>query len=162
MDAIKTNQKDLFHICFLGLGLGSVIVDMVGRELYFRQKLAEITLIDGDLFSPKKASHEAFTQIGPKVKVKAKDLKRIFPQLKVKTVYKELWSKNAKKLLDPQDMVIAFTDVNNMSYFLSEYFSERERGILITGGVYADDNGGFMRVYVRDNFVTNIVFFELQ
>ncbi len=148
---IPIRHKNSFpRICFVGLGANSVTLDMVARELLLRSITTKVTLIDGEDFTLQKATHESLSDIGPKVMVKGAEIEKIFRNLKVKPIYKELWSQNVKKLLDPQDIIIAFTDVNNMKFFLSKYLSERKSGILITGGVHTYGDGGFIRVYIRD------------
>lgn len=152
------------RVCILGLGLGSRIADEIARELlsFYRyicehrvtevakKWLPVVTLIDGDEFTMSKADHEVFSRKGPKPEVKKEDIARIFPELEVKTISRELWVPNTKRMLGDQDIVVAFTDVNNMKFYLSKWFGKNKRnGILITGGVHESADGGFIRAYLR-------------
>jgi hypothetical protein len=146
------------RICIIGLGFGSHIADAVGRELAHRigssrHDLTQpiITLIDGDEFKARKGDHESFHREGSKVEVKAELLRLILPEATIIPINKELWRNNTRKLLADQDIIIAFTDVNNMKFYLSRWITRNKRDVvLITGGIYQDESGSFVRVHIRE------------
>jgi hypothetical protein len=111
-----------------------------------------ITLIDGGEYTVGKADHECFHRTGRKVNVKASLLKQILPGTKVIRRYVELWSNNVRRLLNSQDIIIAFTDVNNMKWYLSDWIEANKKdAILITGGVHVDEDGAFVRIFLRED-----------
>lgn len=146
-----SSSKPNIHL--VGVGGASLIAEGIAKVLHQEGCYANMTLIDPSSFSTDKNNHEWFSRIGSKVKVKKRDLERHNPYVSVFTHGISLNEQNKPKLLGNADLIIVFTDNNDLKWSVGRYFEEEiQTGILITGGTCSRDHReGFVLVAVKED-----------
>lgn len=128
-------------------GIGCALLPFLCRYLQYAGEGARLTLIDGDCFERGNAARQAFTRLGNKAEVKARDLAQEFEALSFRAVPEYVTEENVARLLGEGDMVFLMVDNHASRNLVSRHAATRANLTLISGGNDYED--GNVQVYLR-------------
>ena len=141
----------MLRIKLIGVGgIGTALLSFLPRYLAYQQEEeVEFTLIDGDAFESRNVERQIFSSPGNKAEVKAVELREEFPRL---TVFSEpvfVSKRNARDLIEGEDIVLLAVDNHATRLLVSRRCKQLANVVLISAG--NDLATGSCQVYIRKN-----------
>lgn len=141
----------MIHVKVIGIGgTGGCLMstNLLPRYLAFqREEQFDITLIDGDRFEARNLARQAFQEQGNKAEVKARELRREFPQLTIWAVPAYVTPKNVAQIVEEGDIVLLAVDNHKTRLLVSQRCQELTDVTLISGGNFLVE--GNAQVYTK-------------
>ena len=128
-------------------GIGCALLPFLCRYLQYSGDQARITLIDGDNFERANAPRQAFSRLGNKAEVKARELAQEFDNLSLRAVPEFVTPENAARLLKDGDLILLMVDNHASRKLVSDHAATLPAVTLISGG--NDFVDGNVQVFLR-------------
>lgn len=128
-------------------GIGCALLPFLCRYLQYSGDKARITLIDGDSFERSNAARQAFTRLGNKAEVKARELAQEFENLSLRAAPEFVTEGNVSRLLKEGDVIFLMVDNHASRKLVSGHAATLANVTLISGG--NDFTDGNVQVYLR-------------
>ncbi|MFA5183757.1 MAG: ThiF family adenylyltransferase [Syntrophales bacterium] len=139
----------MLEIKAIGIGgIGCALLPFLCRFLQFSGEPARLTLIDGDRFERSNAARQAFSRLGNKAEVKARELAQEFEALAFRSAPEYVTEENAARLIVPGDLVFLMVDNHASRGLVSRHAATLADLTLISGGNDYED--GNVQVYIRE------------
>ncbi|RJR34015.1 MAG: hypothetical protein C4567_16170 [Deltaproteobacteria bacterium] len=138
----------MLEIKAIGIGgIGCALLPFLCRYLQYSGDKARITLIDGDSFERANAPRQAFTRLGNKAEVKARELAQEFENLSLRAAPEFVTPENVSRLLKEGDVIFLMVDNHASRKLVSGHAATLANVTLISGG--NDFTDGNVQVYLR-------------
>jgi molybdopterin/thiamine biosynthesis adenylyltransferase len=138
----------MLEIKAIGIGgIGCALLPFLCRYLQYSGDKARITLIDGDSFERANASRQAFTRLGNKAEVKARELAQEFENLSLRAASEFVTPENVSRLLREGDVIFLMVDNHASRKLVSGHAATLADVTLISGG--NDFTDGNVQIYLR-------------
>lgn len=138
----------MLEIKAIGIGgIGCALLPFLCRYLQYSGDKARITLIDGDSFERSNAARQAFTRLGNKAEVKARELAQEFENLSLRAAPEFVTPENVSGLLKEGDIIFLMVDNHASRKLVSGHAATLADVTLISGG--NDFSDGNVQVYLR-------------
>ena len=138
----------MLEIKAIGIGgIGCALLPFLCRYLQYSGDKARITLIDGDSFERSNAARQAFTRLGNKAEVKARELAQEFENLSLRAAPEFVTPENVSGLLKEGDIIFLMVDNHASRKLVSGHAATLADVTLISGG--NDFTDGNVQVYLR-------------
>jgi molybdopterin/thiamine biosynthesis adenylyltransferase len=138
----------MLEIKAIGIGgIGCALLPFLCRYLQYSGDKARITLIDGDSFERANAARQAFTRLGNKAEVKARELAQEFENLSLRAAPEFVTPENVSRLLKEGDIIFLMVDNHASRKLVSGHAATLADVTLISGG--NDFTDGNVQVYLR-------------
>jgi molybdopterin/thiamine biosynthesis adenylyltransferase len=138
----------MLEIKAIGIGgIGCALLPFLCRYLQYSGEPARLTLIDGDRFERGNAARQAFSHLGNKAEVKARELAREFEALAFRSTPEYVTEDNVARLIGEGTVVFLMVDNHASRNLVSRHVSSLADLSLISGG--NDEEDGNVQVYVR-------------
>ncbi|MDD2902406.1 MAG: ThiF family adenylyltransferase [Syntrophales bacterium] len=138
----------MLEIKAIGIGgIGCALLPFLCRYLQYSGEKARITLIDGDNFARSNAPRQAFSRLGNKAEVKARELAQEFDNLSLRAVPEFVTPENVARLLKEGDVVLLMVDNHASRKLVSDHAATLPAVTLISGG--NDFVDGNVQVFLR-------------
>jgi molybdopterin/thiamine biosynthesis adenylyltransferase len=138
----------MLEIKAIGIGgIGCALLPFLCRYLQYSGDKARITLIDGDSFERSNAARQAFTRLGNKAEVKARELAQEFENLSLRAAPEFVTPENVSRLLKEGDIIFLMVDNHASRKLVSGHAATLADVTLISGG--NDFTDGNVQVYLR-------------
>jgi molybdopterin/thiamine biosynthesis adenylyltransferase len=138
----------MLEIKAIGIGgIGCALLPFLCRYLQYSGDKARITLIDGDSFERSNAARQAFTRLGNKAEVKARELAQEFENLSLRAAPEFVTPENVSRLLKEGDIIFLMVDNHASRKLVSGHAATLADVTLISGG--NDFSDGNVQVYLR-------------
>jgi molybdopterin/thiamine biosynthesis adenylyltransferase len=138
----------MLEIKAIGIGgIGCALLPFLCRYLQYSGDKARITLIDGDSFERANAARQAFTRLGNKAEVKARELAQEFENLSLRAAPEFVTEENVSRLLKEGDVIFLMVDNHASRKLVSGHAATLANVTLISGG--NDFSDGNVQVYLR-------------
>ena len=128
-------------------GIGCALLPFLCRYLQYSGEKARLTLIDGDNFERANAPRQAFSRLGNKAEVKARELAQEFDNLSLRAVPEFVTPENVARLLTDGDVIFLMVDNHASRKLVSEHAATLPKVTLISGG--NDFVDGNVQVFLR-------------
>lgn len=138
------------RILVIGLGgVGTALLGPLCRYLAYSGigNRVPLVLIDGDDFEDRNRERQDFYETGNKARIKAREMRRIFPELSVRAVSEFVTPDTAAFYIEPQDLVFLAVDNHASRRIVSHHCETLDSAVLISGGNEWSD--GNVQVYAR-------------
>jgi len=136
-------------ICGLG-GIGSILSEHVSRFLnYNKSSIFEVLLVDGDKYKPKNLERQDFITFGNKAEIKKNELGSKFPNMIFESFPKFVNKEVVKDIIKEKDIVLLCVDNHKTRKIVSDYCSDINDIVLISGG--NDLLNGNIQLFVKKN-----------
>lgn len=139
------------QIKVIGLGgIGSVLVNLLTRYLYYSQgpKGYTLTFIDGDSYEDKNHARQEFKRVGEnKAESKARELSIRFKGMDFYPIPQYINSDTVSEVIQNHDFVFMCVDNHKTRMIVSEYCKTLDNVVLISGGNELLD--GNVQIYVK-------------
>jgi molybdopterin/thiamine biosynthesis adenylyltransferase len=128
-------------------GVGTILLNHLGRYLNYKGEECRITIIDDDDFEQKNRIRQMFKIFGNKAKVKATELAEEFENVAFRSVSEFVTPENIDTLIEEDDTVLACVDNHKTRKLLSDHCGTLDNVTLISGGNELTD--GNVQAYIR-------------
>jgi hypothetical protein len=138
------------RILVIGLGgVGTALLSPLCRYLAYAGvgERIPLMLFDGDDFERKNRERQDFQGSGNKAQVKAREMRRLFPELSLRAVPEFITSANASFYIQPGDLVFLAVDNHASRKIVSHQCEEMDSIVLISGGNEWSD--GNVQIHVK-------------
>ena len=142
---------EISNIKVIGLGgIGSILIDKIARYMTYSKNIWHITLIDGDRYESKNRQRQDFLFLKNKALSKQDELNAKFSNNAITNVVKEyVTPQNIGGIIKEKDLVFVCVDNHKTRKLISDYVSELDDIVVISGGNdYIDGN---VQVYIRED-----------
>jgi molybdopterin/thiamine biosynthesis adenylyltransferase len=130
-------------------GIGCALLPFLCRYLQYAGEPARITLIDGDRFERSNAARQAFSGLGNKAEVKARELAQEYQALAFRAAPEYVTELNVARLIGAGEVVFLMVDNHASRNLVSRHAAALSDLTLISGG--NDYQDGNVQVYVRQD-----------
>lgn len=140
------------RILVIGLGgVGTALLTPLCRYLVYTEVGREIPLIllDGDDFEGRNRERQDFFGAGNKAQVKAREMRRIFPELSLRAVPEFVTPQSVSFYIESRDLIFLAVDNHASRRIVSHHCQILDSAVLISGGNEWSD--GNVQIYVRRN-----------
>jgi molybdopterin/thiamine biosynthesis adenylyltransferase len=138
----------MIEIKAIGIGgIGCALLPFLCRYLQYSGEPARITLIDGDRFERSNAARQAFSGLGNKAEVKARELAQEYEALAFRSKPEYVTEDNVARLIGEGEVVFLMVDNHASRHLVSRHASTLADLSLISGGNDYED--GNVQVYIR-------------
>jgi molybdopterin/thiamine biosynthesis adenylyltransferase len=138
----------MIEIKAIGIGgIGCALLPFLCRYLQYSGEPARITLIDGDRFERSNAARQAFSILGNKAEVKARELAQEYEALAFRSKPEYVTEDNVARLIGEGEVVFLMVDNHASRHLVSRHASSLADLSLISGGNDYED--GNVQVYIR-------------
>ena len=138
----------MLEIKAIGIGgIGCALLPFLCRYLQYSGEKARVTLIDGDRFERGNAARQAFSGLGNKAEVKARELAREFEAVAFRSIPEYVTEDNVARLIGAGEVVFLMVDNHASRHLVSRHVSSLADLSLISGGNDYED--GNVQVYIR-------------
>jgi molybdopterin/thiamine biosynthesis adenylyltransferase len=139
-------------IVVVGLGgVGSILIERLGRFLNYGEYEANMLLVDGDEYEVKNYQRQEFNQMGNKSEVKATELQIKFPNIILDSYDAYINETNTVEIIREGDIVFLCVDNHKTRNIISNYCMQLKDVTLISGGNELTD--GNVQIYIRQGGV---------
>ena len=128
-------------------GIGCALLPFLCRYLQYSAGRTRLTLIDGDYFQQANAPRQAFSRLGNKAEVKARELAREFEGISLRAVPEYVSAANLHHLIREGDIVFLMVDNYASRHLVDGYAAALQDLTLISGGNDYED--GNVQIYLR-------------
>jgi len=150
----------MMNIKIVGLGgIGSALLEFVGRYLNYSDFTGVITLVDGKDYKQKNSERQFFNQFGNKAQSKEQEIVQRFRNLNVKSFPEYITQKNISTVIENGDIIFVCVDNHITRKLISDYASTLQDVIVISGGndwidgnvqIFAKEGGRKIRPSLTD------------
>ena len=138
----------MLEIKAIGIGgIGCALLPFLCRYLQYSGEKARVTLMDGDRFERGNAARQAFSGLGNKAEVKARELAREYEAVAFRALPEYVTEDNVGRLIGAGEVVFLMVDNHASRLLVSRHVSSLSDLSLISGGNDYED--GNVQVYVR-------------
>jgi molybdopterin/thiamine biosynthesis adenylyltransferase len=138
----------MIEIKAIGIGgIGCALLPFLCRYLQYSGEPARVTLIDGDRFERGNAARQAFSGLGNKAEVKARELAREYEGVAFRSQPEYVTEDNVARLISEGEVVFLMVDNHASRHLVSRHASYLADLSLISGGNDYED--GNVQVYIR-------------
>jgi molybdopterin/thiamine biosynthesis adenylyltransferase len=138
----------MLEIKAIGIGgIGCALLPFLCRYLQYSGEPARLTLIDGDRFERDNAARQAFSRLGNKAEVKARELAQEYEALAFRAVPEYVTELNVTRLIGTGEVIFLMVDNHASRHLVSRHAAALSDLTLISGG--NDYQDGNVQVYVR-------------
>ena len=138
----------MLEIKAIGIGgIGCALLPFLCRYLQYSGEPARVTLIDGDRFERGNAARQAFSGLGNKAEVKARELAREYEAVAFRSKPEYVTEDNVARLIGEGEVVFLMVDNHASRHLVSRHVSSLADLSLISGGNDYED--GNVQVYIR-------------
>ena len=130
-------------------GIGCALLPFLCRYLQYSEARARLTLIDGDRFERSNAVRQAFSRLGNKAEVKARELAQEYEVLSFRAVPEYVTEANVGRLIGTGEVVFLMVDNHASRNLVSRHAATLPDLTLISGGNDYED--GNVQIYVRQD-----------
>jgi len=145
------------NIKIIGLGgIGSILSEQITRFINYSkdlQDVAEITLIDGDVYEEKNFERQDFSSVGKKAFIKERDLKKKFNNIYIRSITKFVDNYDTERTISvsniiyDKDVILLGVDNHQTRKIISDFCRTLNNVTLISGG--NDFTDGNVQIYIR-------------
>lgn len=134
-------DKDELNIVIVGLGgIGSILVENLSRFLnYSSNKEFKCFLVDGDTYEERNKERQEFEGIGNKAEIKVRELEVKFQRIQYDSISKYVNEENIDGIINEDDIVFICVDNHKTRKLISDYCTNLNNIVLISGGNELDD-----------------------
>jgi molybdopterin/thiamine biosynthesis adenylyltransferase len=138
----------MLEIKAIGIGgIGCALLPFLCRYLQYSGEPARVTLIDGDRFERGNAARQAFSSLGNKAEVKARELALEYESVAFRSRPEYVTEDNVARLIGAGEVVFLMVDNHASRHLVSRHVSSLADLSLISGGNDYED--GNVQVYIR-------------
>jgi molybdopterin/thiamine biosynthesis adenylyltransferase len=138
----------MLEIKAIGIGgIGCALLPFLCRYLQYSGERVRVTLIDGDRFERGNAARQAFSGLGNKAEVKARELAQEYEAVAFRSKPEYVTEDNAARLIGAGEVVFLMVDNHASRHLVSRHVSTLADLSLISGGNDYED--GNVQVYIR-------------
>jgi molybdopterin/thiamine biosynthesis adenylyltransferase len=128
-------------------GIGTHLIEPLGRYLSFVEDYCEITIVDGDTFEERNRERQRFTGCSNKAEETVRWLKDQFPKVHFRFVAEYVTEDNIITTVRENDVVFLCVDNHATRKLVSDRCGEMDNVLLISGGNGKTD--GDVLIYIR-------------
>ncbi len=140
----------MLEIKAIGIGgIGCALLPFLCRYLQYSEARARLTLIDGDRFERSNAARQAFSRLGNKAEVKARELAPEYEVLSFRAVPEYVTEANVGRLISAGEVVFLMVDNHASRNLVSRHAATLPDLTLISGGNDYED--GNVQIHIRQD-----------
>lgn len=146
--AVPLNRFRRLLIIGLG-GIGTALLPHLCRYLTYSGAGGKVPLVllDGDDFEVRNRERQDFSATGNKARVKAQEMRRLFPELSIRGISEFVTSENAAFYLEEQSLILLGVDNHESRKVVSDQCERLSSVLLVSGGNEWSD--GNVQIFLR-------------